>query len=80
VIATKQGRLVQLGTGDEGGGRPARRGLQRGCFQSRYVPVGTRHPLGGLEAATPGGTCPLLGDFAVVAFGCWFCMRDLQGF
>jgi len=46
----------------------------------RYAPGGTRPPSGGLEAASLGGTCPLPGNFAAAAFGCWFCMRDLQGF
>jgi len=40
----------------------------------RLVPGDTRHSPGGLEAATPGDTCPLPGDFATVAFGCWFCI------
>jgi len=34
---------------------------------------------GGLEEATPSGTCPPPGSFAAAAaIGCWFCMHDLQ--
>ena len=46
-----------VGTSAPGGeASPARRGLQRGCFQRRYAPR---------------GTCPPLGDFAAPALGCW---------
>ncbi|QCD82539.1 hypothetical protein DEO72_LG2g2879 [Vigna unguiculata] len=72
-----------VGTGTSapsGEASPARRDLQRGCFQRRYTPGDTCHPLGGLEAAAPGDTCLSLGDFATTAFDCWFCIRDLQGF
>ena len=31
------------------------------------------HPLGGLEAATPGAMCPPPGDFTVATLGCWMC-------
>ncbi|QCD99297.1 hypothetical protein DEO72_LG7g578 [Vigna unguiculata] len=73
--------IVGAGTSAPGGeASPARRGLQRGCFQRRYALGGTRHPPGDLEAAAPGGTCPSPGDFVAAALGCWFCMRDLQGF
>jgi len=44
------------------------------------VSGGTCPPPGGLEAAVPGGMCSPPGDFVAAAFGCWFCMRDLQGF
>ena len=53
---------------------PARRYLEAVSALRRLVPGDTRHSPGGLEAATPGDTCPLPGDFATVAFGCWFCI------
>jgi len=64
--------------------------LERVRLAVRLVPPGgvcnvgvrglQRHPPGDLEAAAPGGTCPSPDDFAAAALGCWFCMRDLQGF
>jgi len=36
----------------------------------RYAPGGTCPPPGGLEAAVPGDTCPLLSDFAAATLGC----------
>jgi len=37
-------------------------------------------PMGALRRLVAGGTCPPPSEFAAAAYGCWFCMRDLQGF
>jgi len=59
------GTLTPGGVGD-----PARHGLQRGDFQRCYAPGGMRHPPGGLNAAAPGGTCPLPSDFVAATLVC----------
>jgi len=47
----------------------------------RFRLAGRSPPPGDLEAATPSGTCPPLGDFAAADW-CYACydVRDLQGF